>query len=64
MSKFYINNNKVIDHPSDIGKKEEVNNYAIDVAKRGQKVQNYQGSFIKRETIRPLISEDTTNTTI
>lgn len=29
MSKFYINNNKVIDHPAEIRKKEELNEYAI-----------------------------------
>lgn len=34
-SRFYINNNRVIDHVSDIGKKEEINNYAINVAKTG-----------------------------
>ena len=29
MSKFYIKNNMVIDHPADIKKKEELNEFAI-----------------------------------
>ena len=35
MSKFYIKNNMVIDHPNDIKKKEELNNFAIQLAKDG-----------------------------
>ena len=31
MSKFYINNNKYIEHPAEIKKKEELNNYAINI---------------------------------
>lgn len=33
MSKFYINNNKVIEHPADIEKKKDLNNFAMQVAK-------------------------------
>lgn len=36
MSRFYIKNNKVINHPSEIEKKQEINNYAINVAKAGK----------------------------
>jgi serine/threonine-protein kinase ULK/ATG1 len=32
MSKFYIKNNQVIDHPAEIKKKEEINNYALKMA--------------------------------
>ena len=34
MSKFYIKNNVVIDHPSDIDKKKNLNEYAIELAKK------------------------------
>lgn len=42
MSKFYIKNNMVIDHPNDIKKKEELNNFAIQVAKDGNQPQQNQ----------------------
>lgn len=29
MSKFYIKNNMVIDHPAEIKKKEDLNNYTM-----------------------------------
>lgn len=32
MSKFYIKNNMVIDHPAEIKKKEDLNDFAIKVA--------------------------------
>jgi serine/threonine-protein kinase ULK/ATG1 len=35
MSRFYIKNNKVIDHPSEIDKKADLNNFAINMAKTG-----------------------------
>jgi serine/threonine-protein kinase ULK/ATG1 len=34
MSKFYIKNNMVIDHPSEIDKKRELNMFAIEQAKK------------------------------
>jgi len=34
MSKFYIKNNMVINHPSDINKKKELNQFAIELAKK------------------------------
>ncbi len=37
MSKFYIKNNMVIEHPTDIIKKEEINNFALNVAKTNKK---------------------------
>lgn len=48
ISKFYINNNKVIQHVADINKKVEINNYAREVAK-GQVKEQYKG---------PIFSED------
>lgn len=33
MSRFYIKNNKVISHPADIKEKEQVNEFAINIAK-------------------------------
>ena len=34
MSKFYIKNNIVIDHPLEIQKKKNINEYAIEMAKK------------------------------
>ena len=34
MSKFYIKNNMVINHPFDINKKKELNQFAIELAKK------------------------------
>ena len=34
MSKFYIKNNIVIDHPLEIEKKKNINEYAIEMAKK------------------------------
>ncbi len=34
MSKFYIKNNVVIDHPLEIQKKKNINEYAIEMAKK------------------------------
>lgn len=38
MSKFYIKNNVVIDHPSEIDKKKELNEFAIEQAKKKQPI--------------------------
>lgn len=42
MSKFYINNNKVIEHPAEIKKKEDLNNYAMQITKDVQKDKGQQ----------------------
>lgn len=42
MSKFYLNNNKVVQHVVDITKKQELNDYTRDVAK-GKKRESYKG---------------------
>jgi serine/threonine-protein kinase ULK/ATG1 len=42
MSKFYIKNNMVIDHPAEIKKKEELNNFTIQMAKEGKDKQAQQ----------------------
>jgi len=57
MSRFYIKNNMVIAHPAEINKKEELNNYAIQVARDAilinpQKPAGYAGPMIKRQTER------------
>jgi len=36
MSKFWIKQNKVIQHPAEINKKEDLNNYAMNIAKTGK----------------------------
>jgi hypothetical protein len=34
ISKFYIKNNMVIDHPAEINRKKELNLFAVDIAKK------------------------------
>ena len=51
MSKFYIKANIVVDHPDEISKKEDINNYAIDVVK-GKKDTGFKGDIIKRDNHR------------
>ena len=46
MSKFYIKNNVVIDHPSDIDKKKNLNEYAIELAKKNQKNDNMNNEVL------------------
>lgn len=36
MSKFYIKNNMVIEHPAEIKKKEDLNNFAHDIVNKPQ----------------------------
>ena len=51
MSKFYIKANIVVDHPDEIAKKEQINNYAIDVVK-GKADTGFKGDMIKRDNLR------------
>jgi len=46
ISRFYINNNKVVQHVAEINKKEELNKFAIDVAK-GKNANEYKGPIFK-----------------
>ena len=51
MSKSYMNNNMVVDHPKEITQKEHINNYAYDVMnKKGS--QPFEGPLIKRDSKR------------
>ena len=36
MSRFYIKNNMVIQHPNEIKQKEDINNFALNVARNGK----------------------------
>lgn len=58
MSKFYIKNNMVIDHPAEIKKKEELNNFAMQVAKEGPK-QEFKGQLLRKPQLEnePLKEE-------
>lgn len=40
MSRFYLKNNKVISHPADIKEKEQVNEFAINIAKQANLKNN------------------------
>jgi serine/threonine-protein kinase ULK2 len=51
MSRFYIKNNMVIDHPAEINKKEELNNFAFEVTKN-KNANEYKGAIMKRQTVR------------
>ena len=51
MSKFYIKANMVVDHPDEIAKKQNINNYAIDVV-NGKKDTGFKGEkFSSKEII-------------
>ena len=44
ISKFYIKNNKVINHPADIEKKKEINEYTLNLARgKGKPQAKFQG---------------------
>lgn len=51
MSKFYMKNNMVIDHPHEISQKEAINEYALDVVK-GNAKKEFKGELIKRNNLR------------
>ena len=51
MSKFYMKNNMVIDHPHEICQKEAINEYALDVVK-GNAKKEFKGELIKRTNLR------------
>lgn len=51
MSKFYINNNKVVQHVADINKKQELNDFTRDVAK-GKKKESYKGPIFNKKTLQ------------
>ncbi|CAK70691.1 unnamed protein product (macronuclear) [Paramecium tetraurelia] len=50
MRKFYIKNNLVFDHPADLKKKEDLNNFAIQIAQKGpqNQYQQYDGPILKK----------------
>ena len=50
-SKFYLKANMVVDHPNEITKKEDINNYAYDVVNKKKQGQ-FQGNVIKRDGLR------------
>lgn len=47
ISRFYINNNKVIDNVCDIEKKSDINNYALALTKNSQP-QTFTGNYVNR----------------
>ena len=51
ISKFYINNNKVVQHVADITKKQDLNTYTREVV-RGQKKEQYNGPIFNEEKTR------------
>jgi serine/threonine-protein kinase ULK/ATG1 len=51
MSKFYMKNNMVIDHPHEIQQKEAINDYALEVVK-GNAKKEFKGELIKRNMRR------------
>lgn len=53
MSKFYLKNNIVVDHPKEINQKENINNYALQVmSSKGKQKQAFEGEIIKRQSKR------------
>ena len=57
MSKFYLKNNMVVDHPKEIVKKENINNYAYDVVKKKKAVPLFEGKMIKRDSLEKKEAE-------
>ena len=57
MSKFYLKNNMVVDHPKEIVKKENINNYAYDVVKKKKEVPLFEGKMIKRDSLEKKEAE-------
>lgn len=47
ISRFYLKNNLVVDHPADISKKEELNNFTHEVV-RGKQERRYEGEILRR----------------
>lgn len=53
MSRFYIKNNKVIENVAEIEKKEDINNFAYQVAaKKQDKSKSFAGNYVNRKTER------------
>jgi len=50
MSKFYIKNNKVIDHVIDIEQKQDINDYALQAMKNPNSAnnKNFTGNYVNR----------------
>ena len=50
ISKFYINNNKVIDHVIEIEKKQDINDYALQAVKNpnSENTRNFTGDYVNR----------------
>ena len=56
-SRFYVKNNKVIDHVADIEKKEDINEYTYEMAKKEKKGQ-FTGDYVKRQHNREAGAEE------
>ena len=48
MSKFYIKNNKVIDHVTDIEKRKDINDFALKAIDGDAKDRNFTGNYVNR----------------
>jgi len=51
LSKFYINNNKVVQHVAEISKKEELNNFTREAVKGKKKEDKFEGPIFKQAVI-------------
>jgi serine/threonine-protein kinase ULK2 len=60
-SKFYLKANMVVDHPKEIEKNENINNYAYDVVNK-KKQGGFNGEMIKRDGTRKKELESTKET--
>jgi serine/threonine-protein kinase ULK/ATG1 len=57
ISRFYMKNNLVVDHPADITKKEEMNNFAHEVI-QGRGDRKYEGEILKRREVEKEEAKD------
>lgn len=60
-SKFYLKTNMIVDHPKEIEKHENINNYAYDMVNK-KKQGSFNGELIKRDGLRKKELESTKET--
>jgi serine/threonine-protein kinase ULK2 len=57
-SRFYIKNNKVIDHVADIEKRADINEFTYDATQKKGNTQSFKGEIVKRKVIRDTTVSD------
>ena len=58
MSRFYLKNNQVISHPEDIREKEQLNDFAINIAKSANENAYNQNNNTNNDTTNNTINNN------